>query len=908
MAATAVVKLVELFIDAEAQAKRFQKELLQSASTIEFMGANAWDTDKAFGHLEDTVKQVRAAAYDIEKNWAMGLKSADFTAVLNSLNQAGVSIHNISAQASKAGKTTQAFVSELVHVNVAYSRAFGQPLSEIGQLQTEMITELGMGLEQTKLSFAQMGRHAADSGIAANKFFSIIRGASQDMSLYNMRMGDAVKTLKMLSKVMNPRNAQKFFSEAMQGLKGMGREEKLRLTMLAGTGNVQKAISADIESKTKSLSKRLTEATSGAYSAKEIKEKFKKGGIAALEPILKTVPDEMQGALREGFLQLGMQGEMAKKGTFGTAMAAGQMGMPGAISVMTKALGKFGGGKKLMDVVGTLQGEMMAQNLGISEEQLQGYAKTEYAIDAQRKAIADELGALNKKEDLTKEEQERLKQLNDAGFQSGEDVMKAELQEVWDVMDGGAKQQAKDAGKAINFAERQTELTTSLMDRLEVLIEFMMNQLYDVLMDFWKMFATSTVFGSDESQRKYETAEAARNVEGPAKAELMKVSSAKDRRAAMAESEPVKAMNKAMNDLVALEKGSEIRQMKIKDLANAMADPEIAAADPGGWDRLKALGLDEDKYQALKKLQGEQLGSMPRESLAELGKMVPAMKEMVTVNGEEMTRAQHLEQLLEKKYISPEGAMNEAGITTEMRGDMMSKMPWLDEDQEGGGAAMITRMGGMSQDLEKLGYPVAATEKTAEQTEKGAKASAKLTKEATSGSTIYVKFPDAWLTSKYQTAVEDAVLAALRQGLFEYFLYSGLDRQGLVDTMKTGGMSPEAMAKEVQARAKEGKLFGDVYGVGESKKKDEDGDPPTPTPPTPPGGQGGGAFTRGGLAMLHGGEYLVPRHGVPVGGGGAVGGGAPQKVIVEMRGDAARVFRATAVDAAYEARRRERRS
>lgn len=881
MAATAIVKIVELFIDAEAQTKQFQKDILQTASTIEFMGANSWDTKKAFTELEHVVEGMRDAAFDFPKNWAMGIGSAEFKAVYNTLQGAGVSIKRIGEEAANQGVPVKEFASELVHVSVAYSRAFGQPLSEINQLQAEMMTDLGMSAEGVKMSFAKLGRQADDSGIAANKFFAIIRGASQDMSLYNMRMSDAAKTLKMLSKVMNPRNAAKFFGEAMQGLKNMGREEKLRLTMLAGTKNVSKAVSADIESKTRSMSKQLQEATKGAYNAKEIQEKFKKGGIGALEPILKSIPKEMQGSLREGFLEVGMQGEMAKKGTFGTAMAAGQMGMPGAISVMTKALGKFGGGKKLMDIVGTIGGEMMAQNLGISEEQLHSYAKMEYAIDAQRKGIADELIALQNKSDLTTEESERLKQLNDAGFKSSEDVMKGELQNVYDVMDDGAKEAAQDAAKIRNFAEEQTTLQTSLVDRLDQIIEFLVNQLYNVLMDLWKMFAGSTMFGTDESRRKLATAEAAKNVKGSAKGELAKVAGAENIKAAMAASQPVKAMNKALDDLAKLEKEKDSRKIQIETLTKAVKDPEILKADPGAKGRLDALKAEEAKYKKLDTLRAEQFKELPKEAVAQMGRMAPGMQEEVTgTGGKRMTRGEHLEQLILTPGMTTDNAMAQAGVTGDMMSDMMRKMPWLDPNRKGGGADMITRMGGISQDLEAMGYPVEATEKTQENTAKAADSSAQLLHEGTSGSTLYFKFPNGFLNGAYADTIEDATLYAFRRALFEYYLYSGMDRSTLVKQMKEKGSSPVAMAKEAYNLAKRGEYIGNTWAAKR---------------------EGGGI-----LGRLKAKVKSAKEAGVAAAGGGG-GGACNVKVEIALREDAAKIFKATVIDTVYEAKRKEKR-
>jgi len=908
MAATAIVKIVELFIDAEAQAKRFQSELLQSASTIEFMGQNAWDTDKSFSHLEDTVHQVRTAAYDLKENWGLGLKAADHIAMLNTLQQSAVSLGRVSQEASRAGKTVQALATELTHTGVVFSKGFGVPLQEIGQLQGEMMTDLGMSTEEVKMSFTRMARSANESGIAANKFFSIIRGASQDMSLYNMRMGDAVKTLKMLGKVMSHKTAQKFFSTAMQGLKDMGRTQLLQLTKLAGAEKSKEIVQRDIANNYADLARKLK------MDAGRVAEIITNEGVEGLALQINSLPDEMQGSVRELAIETEIQATRASKGEYGIATAAGGLGVGGSLEMMEAALTHFGGTGDLRKDVGEIGIGAMAENLGKSREEVNNMIKFRMAIDMERKVMKDLLEKNAKGVKLTEEETERLKEIQAAGLLSAEDVDKAGYQQIYNGMSISDKQAHKDADKLKNYAKKQTELTKSLMDRLDQIIEFLMNQLYEVLMDFWKMFATSKIFGSTESKRKYEKAEAAKGVKGGAKAELSRVASADNMAGALAASTPVKALNKALDDLGKLGSTESVnaRASQISILKEAVKDPEIMKADPTAKKRLKNLEMEEEQFRSLKKLRDAQLASLSGHAVARLTKMAEGeSKELQEKTSwkhgaytHEGTKGDHLERLL-VGGMDVSKAQQQVGISDEAMSDILRKLPWLaaDENSAEGGAAAITRMGGIAQDLEKMGYPVAATEETAESTAKGAKASEHLDQQATREGTLWVKFPNNWLTGAYQNAVEDAVLSAVRQGLMEYYIYSETMGPGeLVDKMSKEGWTPQTMAKEVQRMAKRGEVAGDEWmGVADAEEE---------APPGPPQA-GGGYIPATRPSLLHGGEFVVPRGGALVSGGGGGGRatpGAPQTVYVAFRGDAGRLSPPTAVDAQYEARRRERSS
>ena len=140
---TVLLSVVKVFIDAQAQAKAFNKEVLASASSAEFLAGAAEDADFGFAGLATTMDQIRDAAYAWE-NLDWGISAEEHKQVLTVLTQEGVALGHMAKEAETAGESVGKFTAELAHVSVAYSRAFGVPLQEINQLQAEMMTSLGM--------------------------------------------------------------------------------------------------------------------------------------------------------------------------------------------------------------------------------------------------------------------------------------------------------------------------------------------------------------------------------------------------------------------------------------------------------------------------------------------------------------------------------------------------------------------------------------------------------------------------------------------------------------------------------------------------------------------------------------------------------------------------------------------
>lgn len=490
---TILVKIVSLFLDAQAQAKQFNKDILQSASTVEFYGQSFGNAAMAGYELRETLDDIRDAAYDAQTNLDWGITADTHKAVLNTLTQEGISLRSIATEAQRAGKTTKDFAKELVTTSVAYSRLLGVPLQEINQLQAEMITDLGMGIQQTDQAFGQMTRAAADSGIAANKFFAIIRGVSQDLSLWGSRMEDAVKLLGKLGKVMNPREAAKFMNTAMAGLKNMGRAERLRVGLLTGEKKFGKLIERDTKRKAEGLAKQLGVAVEDLADPKKLND------------AIERLPEEQKGAARSAAIEMKEQMTAAGKGIFGKAIAGRTMGPAASLEVMKSALARFGGGKKkLGEMRGDIGPEMMAENLGISEEQLDQMVKFETSIDMTRDALIKTL------QTGTDEEKKIARmQIKKAGIQGEteaeliKNVNEAGYDQIMDTLDDNAKKELAEGEKdpMKDFAQKQTSLQQSLMDKLTVYVDFFMNQFYDAITGIWDAIMSIPGIGKGGAQR-----------------------------------------------------------------------------------------------------------------------------------------------------------------------------------------------------------------------------------------------------------------------------------------------------------------------------------------------------------------------------------------------------------------------
>lgn len=913
---TGIMAMVKLLIDADAQAKEFQKGLLESASTIEIMGDAGWHTGAAFAELKDTVRSIRDAAYDFSFNDALGISADTHKATLNALNQEGVSLQRIREEAKAAGQDVGKFSQSLVSVSVAYSRAFGVSLQEINQQQAHLMTEMGMGAQEVEMAFSSMARSATESGIAANKFYAIIRGVSQDLSLYNVRMGDAVKMLEMLGKAMSPQNAAKFMQVATKGLKDMGRTERLKLTLLAGAGKVGAIVDRDMKRKTDILSKKLK------MDSEEVAKIMKTKGAKGLSEAISKLPAESQGAVTEMATKLQLQMTRRKKGTFGVSGAAADVGPGAALEIIESAVSRFSGGKKLEDAVGELGTEMIAENLGISQEELDQRLQFKMAMDIQREKMVGLLGRqkeLQEKEaqakkgeiKLSEEEKqdiERLKAMTDAGMTSSDQIAKAGYDELFDAMSEGDQQAAKDAGKITDYAKMQSSLTQSLLERLGLLIDFIMNQIYSVMVDMWD--GIDKIVGRLLGGRKHMDIAAARSKNKDVMAAVER--SGGDAYKFRDEIDKAPVFQDMLQALYLTPDSIADKQKKIEDLrAGAVSDGAVSDVVVAN-----NLGVTKEELEELRKSMRKEAAKLEAE-LESDKKRSEAARAAVSTGAKGMSPEQISASITsalgnvrtEEGYVKEQQlqnlvamgkplmeAMQQAGYSAEEQGKIAGKLVHWQMDPE----KMAMSVGQYGKESGYTDKEMAdAAKQTAEEAAKSAESGAK-TAEATKGTTdtlsskrtAYFAFSPNFLKTGYAKVTEEAVekgtLTAVRQALYEYFLYSDLDKESVIKTMTEGKMGIKDFTESLVKNASRGIKPKDVFktlGGGEDT-------------PKPEGKQHGGVVSgigSDGLALfrrpsgegvtgIRPGERIVPAY---AGSGGGGGGG---EIRISLAADAQKLI------------------
>ena len=759
--AGSVLALVKLFLDADAAAKEFNKELLSTASTGEFLAESGGDSFAAYDKLEKTLKGVRDAANDFAENNKWGITKKDHLAVLNVLNAEGVSFKRMETEAANARKEVGAFSADMVHVAVGYSRIFGVSLNEIASFQSEMMTDLGMSFQSSRKEFQTMQDAAGEAGMAQNRFFATIKSVSSDLALYNMRIEDSVHLLTMLGKTMNPRNAAKFMQETVQGFKGMGRSEKLKMTLLAGEGYTREVFKKDRQAKIEDIAGKIS--AGGAHgSLEDIKAAVAKGGEAA-ESYLKDLPKELQGTLREGVTQLEIDNKRAGKGVFGLSGATGNFGMGSVLDMYKKAITRFSGGDSLEDAAGSIGGEMMAEQLGVSQERLDAMIKLEKAVNAQKNELVRQ------------------------GKKTKEQVAKMGTQDILQTMDKDAQERLKSETNVESFAQQQAKATISINDQLGNIMDWLMNQFYNLMSGMYDAILDIPGVGGGARKRDRAVVQAL-NSGGNA----FSYTAAKAASGAFTGKAAESARNAVVDSpewkqLVSFITSKQTDGPELQRQLNAV-DTALKGLSGMGGDRLQSAmtlaGISKDKMAKLTGVGSKPAatGSSIRQSMRDAGLSYEEVQQVAAKLG--WTTGADPKSLVDT--TSTMAAMQrDAGIAKSAAGAPSTPV-----------TAVTPNTTGPAPKKDEMPATVAqadATKDAIEEVRDGQK---------------NMKLDPTFTKGKYKDAVNEAVLDAIRIGLYEYWMYSGLDK----DQVIRAGLTGTSLGPTVSLWAGNGKKTGAGYG------------------------------------------------------------------------------------------------
>lgn len=383
--ASAFKMALDTYMATEKIVKEFNKGILTSASNMEFLAQGG---SKGMANLKDSMDAVTDAAHDFQFNNSLGITAQEHQQVIGVLTQEGVALQSLQKEADRSGVSMKDLSKSIVASGVAYSRALGVPLAEVSQMQAQLITETGASMQTVKGSFDLIARASAESGIQAGRFFQMIKGASQDLMLWNFQLENAVETLSDMGKVLSPESAQKFFNTVAKGFKDLDRKQLTQKSVIIGSKFTKEVNERTKKSMEAELAKIITEAGAGkeGLDADTVTSTVKGGDSLAIHRLIMALDKDKQAAALEKSSQLTTV-KQASKGSneYEQGYALRWASTADTINVLQRELLAIGKGDLLhpekMDI------GAVAQARGMSVEQVQTFSDMLRGVTNQRKML-----------------------------------------------------------------------------------------------------------------------------------------------------------------------------------------------------------------------------------------------------------------------------------------------------------------------------------------------------------------------------------------------------------------------------------------------------------------------------------------------------------------------------------------
>ena len=217
---------VGLMFQADKKAKDMNKNFMAGASGLDLMG-------KAFekGKMTDRLFDMREMAFDVGMQFRM---SSDEVATLaSSFNQFGLRYDEMANMVGSTGDPVKALEANL-QVAITKSKMLGVEANTVAEQIASMNENFAMDLSQIDDAFSAIYMSAQTTGVATQKFFSMITQVTGGMSLLNVDFAQTAAIAGELVESLGEAAGSKFLSDIANRGASKSYQERFKSALLSG--------------------------------------------------------------------------------------------------------------------------------------------------------------------------------------------------------------------------------------------------------------------------------------------------------------------------------------------------------------------------------------------------------------------------------------------------------------------------------------------------------------------------------------------------------------------------------------------------------------------------------------------------------------------------------------------------
>lgn len=467
VAAAAITAVAQAFMIASENQTRLNRALLDGSGT-------ASDFGQSVGDYRGAVQELNQGVLDSARSFlTLGANSEQVAKTLSSFSResSGSMVRLRNEMASLGGKDGVAGgIKVFYQAAHSYGSALNMSAEQTGELMGKISQEMGKTAQGSIDSMSAIVKAAATSNMPMARFMEIFHQVIPGVELYQNRLEELTGTIKLLSKSMSPKDVKNFMDAFSNGFKGTSFRDRLKTALVVGVGTVNKALGDDFEAKIKSMADSIGVNAQDMWKAAQKGEKGMADFLTAQEVAGKVFTGTQKGeAMKLSMYERSRQ----RGGALNTAEAMPAAGMMATYKIIQGLSHRFAGNESGLR-------EHVTKQMGVSDAQYDAVRAMEnsmYKFKSELQQSGGQLQSKSLQEALEKIITERLQEkgqfseenLKKALTSAGdEDIIKAA--ELSNYME-------KSMPKALNMAEEQYNMTSSLTDKVKNVVGYLLEQI-----------------------------------------------------------------------------------------------------------------------------------------------------------------------------------------------------------------------------------------------------------------------------------------------------------------------------------------------------------------------------------------------------------------------------------------------
>lgn len=469
--AVAIGAFIQLLMAASANQTKLNKALVSGTA----LGKDLVTDTKAYS---GAISELRNAAINSRDSMVrLGMTSEDALSNLSAYaKESSGSVLELRDRMKYLGKgNIQAGVEQFAVNAQLYGKALGMEATEVASMMGKFETEAGYGFDQVDATMQNVVKAAATANMPMTKFMGIFHSVLPDVELYQNRIEELTGVVKLLSKTMSAKDIKNFTDAFAKGFKGTDFKQRLKTMLIVGEGKVSKALQSDFQSKANIIGKSFEK----YVSAEEFQQAFQggEGSMAALinkaQAKASETGDQLSGSEVSNAMKLASNEEARKKGGLHTVTAMSGGSMMSTYKILKDQSQSFTKGF-------TGLSEHVIKMTGVTEQQYDALRTMDQSMKINRGQL-DKYGQTNSKS-LNHALKEQIAARK--GIKASQVTMKMMKEATEDDLLAATEKSNDDkklGEKAKNLAEEQYNATASIGDKLENYIGYLLEKVYQAM-------------------------------------------------------------------------------------------------------------------------------------------------------------------------------------------------------------------------------------------------------------------------------------------------------------------------------------------------------------------------------------------------------------------------------------------